>query len=510
MMIRIHDAISSYRSYLKKRSQDYMQYGRYMAKKVEKEDLNLRFISFMGDITMMFLPIILWDYLFLLTVAHYFPYSWFHFLRYFILVLLFFSFFAGNIYLMCNYKGQSLGKLAMNFKLVDLENKELNNAILIKRELLGKALPILVFSSPFIVFHKSFLWGLLIFTLINGAFVLVDKQHRSIIDRFLKIKIVKLSEDGKKIDYHPVIEKVKEEKVVVAENRYDLHLYSSFSHDGEIAVEDLFKQAKEAGIKAISICDHNSCKANSIAKKVAPLYGIDYIPGINIDCDYKGSHVRILGYFIEGNEDRFMQIEYENLAKEKAVSVRRIQLFEDFTGFYVNSEKLLRNNRFQIITKEMIARHILSNTEYRRSKLLQPYLVGSKKDKPITYFCEDFFGKKGACYVPVVHPKAEDMIALIKSSKGVPVLAHPMYSLGNEEEKLLELLEEGMEGIEIFSPYHSHDDMKKLILLAKQKHLEVTAGSEYHGPHRPRFVLGKTGCPKDVESVIEKFISKHS
>lgn len=505
----VKDINLSFKKYLKQRSKDYQQYGRYMARNFEFQDLFYRIMSFAGDAIVMLFPIFMWDIMFIMTASGIVPYPLFDAFRLLIDVLIVFFVLISNTYLIVAFKGQTFGKIAMNIKVVGYENKELNNRILMIRELFGIELPIVAFFFIFELVGLNGVLGVILFILLNGLCVLVDKQHRSIIDIILKTKVVILDDKGKKATFTPKSEKVKVEKVVAAENSYDLHVYSSFSHDGEVEVEDLFKQAKEVGINVLSICDHNSIKANIVAEKVAPLYGITYIPGINIDCDYKGYHVRILGYFIHSNDDRFMQIEYENLAKEKAVSMRRVQLFEEFTGFKVDSERLLKSNRFQIISKEMIARQILSNPEYRKTKLLQPYLIGNKKDRPITNFIEDFFGKKGPAYVPIAHPKAEDMIALIKASGGVAVLAHPMYSLANDFEVLEDILKEGIQAIEIFTPYHTHEDMKKLIPLAKEYKLDITGGSEYHGPSRPKFILGKTYCPKDVETVIASFVNKH-
>ena len=479
-----------------------MQYGRYLVQDICLEDMPLRIVSFMGDFIAMTFPILLLDYLFLLLAGGLVPYGAFRFVSLIIDFVIMATMIISNALIIKLFKGQTLGKIAMNFKVVKEDNKEVDDKTLIIREVVGIGLPIFILYLFF-----QFL-GIIIFMVINGLFVIIDKKHRSIIDMILKTKVVVLSDKGKKHDF--VVEAEKKPKVTApAENIYDLHVYSTFSHDGEMEVEDLLKKAQASGVQVLSICDHNSVKANNLAEKMAPMYNVEYIPGINIDCDYEGHHVRILGYYINSNDDRFIQIEYENLAKEKAVSSRRIQLFEEFTGMKVHSDRLLNYNRFQIITEEMIARDVLSNPEYRREKLLQPYLSGNKKEAPIASFRRDFFAPGAPAYVPIVHPQASDMIALIRACGGVAVLAHPMHSLRNYKEVLIDILNEGIDGIEIFTPYHTIEDMKYLIPLAKQFKLGITEGSEYHGEKKANFDLGKTHCPKDVESVILKFIEKY-
>lgn len=504
MSEKVKNSFSSFELFLKNRSHDYMQYGRYLVKELTVQDALLRLVSFFGDIVAMFAPIIILDYIFLLQAGGVIPYAAFKASSAVINVLLLISILCTNAVIMYIYKGQSFGKLAMNLKVVrDVDNKELHPRTAAIRELVGISIPVFIL---YILFH---LLGLIIFMAVNGIVMIVDKKQRSIIDIVLKTKVVLMDDKGKKQNIVKEVVK-EEEKVIPAENKYDLHVYSSFSHDGELEVEDLLKKAQISGIQVLSITDHNCVKANKLADRLAPMYKIEYIPGINIDCQYEGRDVRLLGYYINYNDERFIQIEHENLAKEKAVSSRRIQLFEEFTGFKVNTEKLARYNRFQIITEEMIARDILSNTEYRKTKLLAPYLTGSKKDKPITNFRIDFFAKGAPAYVPIVHPQLSDMISLIHACGGVAVLAHPMKSLGKEKELLEKLLqEEKVDGIEIFTPYHSSADMKYLIPIAKKYELDITEGSEYHRPKRNNFILGKTSCPKDVEEIIKMFITKH-
>lgn len=503
MSDKVNKMISSFELYLKNRSRDYMQYGRYLVKELTTQDASTRLISFLGDIVGMLCPILILDYLFLLLAGGMVGYTFFKGLIVVVDILVVIAILLVNPITMYIYRGQTFGKLAMNLKVVNEDNKELHPRTAMIRELVGKAIP---FAILYVFLG---ILGIVIFMCINGIFIVVDKKQRSLIDIVLHTKVVLLDDKGKKQNI--VKETVKtEERLSPAENKYDLHVYSSFSHDGELEVEDLLKRAQTAGLKVISITDHNCVKANKLAEKLAPMYKLDYIPGINIDCEYEGNTVRLLGYFINYNDDRYIQIEYENLAKEKAVSTRRIDLFEQFTGFKVNVEKLARFNRFQIITEEMIARDILSNLEYRKTKLLAPYLSGSKKDKPLTNFKNDFFAKGAPAYVPIVHPTLSDMVALIHATGGVAVLAHPMKSLKKETHVLEKLLEEEkLDGIEVFTPYHTTADMKYLIPLAKKYKLDITEGSEYHGPKKSNFILGKTNCPKDVEDVVYRFIKKY-
>ena len=65
MNVKANELLSSYETFLKNRSKDYMQYGRYLVKELTVQDAPLRLISFMGDVAGMLSPILLLDYFFL-------------------------------------------------------------------------------------------------------------------------------------------------------------------------------------------------------------------------------------------------------------------------------------------------------------------------------------------------------------------------------------------------------------------------------------------------------------
>lgn len=496
---------SNFSRQMKYRSDDYNQYGKYMVQEFTLNEMPLRFISMLGDIIIMLIPILLWLYITLFAVAGLTPVALAYAVMTVTAILVILFTVVGNVILSVNLKGQSFGKLALGYKVVNDDNSECDSKTLIIREAIGKEVPIIL------LYVFLGIKGLLAFIVIDGLCVVIDKKHRSIIDILLKTKVVILNPKGMRheIVIQPEIKKPEPKVEVKAVNKIDLHIYSSFSHDGEFEVEDIFKLAKRIGLETISIADHNSVKGNIIAQRLVPLYGINYVPGINIDCEFDGYHVRLLGYFIDSNDSRYSQIEYENLAKEKAISLRRVQLFEEFTGLDVDQDGLLQHNRFQIISPEMIARNILNNSSYQKEKLLEQYFKGKKSAEPVKNFVADFFAPDKPAYVPIIQPKLEDMIPLVHATGGVAVLAHPMKSLRDDPEEIEKIIRLGIEGMEVFTPYHSLNDIKYLIELAKKYKLSVTSGSEFHGAQKKEFNIGNTNCPKEAGLLVQNFLKKY-
>jgi predicted metal-dependent phosphoesterase TrpH len=86
-----------------------------------------------------------------------------------------------------------------------------------------------------------------------------------------------------------------------------------------------------------------------------------------------------------------------------------------------------------------------------------------------------------------------DCIAVIKSSGGLPVLAHPSLT-GLDEEGLgaliLSLKPHGLWGMECISSHCSSGQALEYLAIAEKYSLYPTAGSDFHGSVRPNAALG--------------------
>ena len=281
-------------------------------------------------------------------------------------------------------------------------------------------------------------WG------INAIFVLFTPRQQTLIDLVLKtmwvyepdydsVEVVEKSEEGK-VEPEPVVqEEVKEEPVkeVLQDKEIfeqlspiDLHLRSNYSDDGHYDVEDLFKQAKEAGIETISITDHNCARANAVAQRFAPLYDIQYIPGVEIDTQYGSRRVRLLGYYIDWNNPVFDRYERQSLQREKSVSLERAKKFEEYCGIHIDVDTLMPNSRFQTITAIDITNMVFHNKRVRELSFVKKYLDEAKSEKQARrHFIHDVFGKGGPCYVAAEYPPFEEVLKAIHDAEGIAVLS---------------------------------------------------------------------------------------
>ena len=98
-------------------------------------------------------------------------------------------------------------------------------------------------------------------------------------------------------------------------------------------------------------------------------------------------------------------------------------------------------------------------------------------------------------------------IRLVKAAGGKAVLAHP-WSRGSNKvltpDRIAELVDFGLDGIEVDHPDHSEDDREALRKIAESLDLVVTGSSDYHGSGKgPEFGLGaNTTRPEELERLL--------
>src|SRR4051794_20069993 len=82
----------------------------------------------------------------------------------------------------------------------------------------------------------------------------------------------------------------------------DLHCHSTAS-DGTLAPADVIRLAARNGLGALVLTDHDTVDGIAEAATEARTQGIDFLPGIEISCEYKPGTMHLLGYGVDPNSD---------------------------------------------------------------------------------------------------------------------------------------------------------------------------------------------------------------
>lgn len=287
----------------------------------------------------------------------------------------------------------------------------------------------------------------------------------------------------------------------------DLHLHSNASIDGELSPEEIISRCAEAGLDTVALTDHNTVRGVAQAKLAARLHGIQVISGIEMDCVLDGQNLHILGYGIDETRAVFSDLEENIVRQERHAGGLRIELLRK-CGIQIDGAWLCSHANNGIITGELIAEAALNDSANIMNPLMEPYQPdGWRSDNPYLNFYLDYCTQGKPAYVPIRYVQAKEAIQIIHSCGGVAVLAHPGASIDWDAGSIYPLMELGLEGIEVYSSYHTPRQAAYYQKLAKTHGLIQTCGSNFHGRIKPAIKIGEMACAEDgllAETLLER------
>ncbi len=255
----------------------------------------------------------------------------------------------------------------------------------------------------------------------------------------------------------------------------DLHVHSTHS-DGTYSIKELVAYAKEKGLKAIALTDHDTVSGVEEAMEEAEKCGIIVIPGIEISTGYKNGELHILGLNIDYKSEVFSNFIIECRNSREQRNRRMAEKLCDL-GMKVSFDELVEKYPSSTVTRAHFARYLHENG-----------YVSSKKEA-----FDRFLGDGKPAYIPRERIEPQEAIDMIKKAKGHPVLAHPLlYKMGKAQlDSLFDYLKGlGLEGIEALYSLNTPSEEERLIKMAKNHGLYITGGSDFHGSNKPDIDLG--------------------
>ncbi|SDG89658.1 PHP domain-containing protein [Desulfosporosinus hippei] len=264
----------------------------------------------------------------------------------------------------------------------------------------------------------------------------------------------------------------------------DLHCHTTAS-DGLLTPRELVRMAAEIGLKGIGITDHDTIQGWREAEEAGVQYKIEVLQGVELNTDWKGQEVHILGYALDNTPKLNKQLKSLREAREL---------------------------RMQDILKCLATLHIeLHDEEVRKlsqgDSIGRPHIAQALVERGIVRDTRDAFerylGRGAPAYVPRYKISTEEGIQLVREAQGVAVLAHPgMQGLDNEIAVWAKM---GLQGLEVRHSEHSEEDVRRYMAIAQQYELIMTGGSDFHGEKRkPGVELGEWGVPLTVLRQIQR------
>lgn len=274
------------------------------------------------------------------------------------------------------------------------------------------------------------------------------------------------------------------------QQNFDLHTHSNAS-DGSYAPADLVKLAAECGVTTLALTDHDTVSGIAEAQAAGKKYGVTLIPGVEISIDFTPGTMHICGYYldIDNTELRaglnFVQVARRNRNPRiiEKLNVLGVAITLDEVKAVAGPDQLGRPHFAQVLVQKGYAR----DTQAAFSKYL---------------------AKGAPAYMDKQRLSLDRAVAMIQAAGGVAVLAHPIQLKLNSwqeyREKITELKNAGITGVEAFNSYQSEEENQQFYTIATELEMLITAGSDFHGAIKPKVKLGQFGenIPIKLDDVL--------
>ena len=247
----------------------------------------------------------------------------------------------------------------------------------------------------------------------------------------------------------------------------DLHTHSNFS-DGTDSPAQLINKALAAGITTIALTDHDSVAGIAQAQS-ALRPGISLVAGAEISCQTDdGISVHMLGLLFD-LENKDLISTMEKTRENRHGRMQRIIERLNEAGIEISIQDVLAE----------LAQGATLGRPHLADALIKKGVVNSRDEA-----FSQMLHNKSKFYVAHYSPKPVEAIKLIKAAGGVAIIAHPMASHRGRTisvETFGDLIEAGLDAIEVDHRDHSPDEKNALIQLARDNNLVMTGASDYHG-----------------------------
>lgn len=272
--------------------------------------------------------------------------------------------------------------------------------------------------------------------------------------------------------------KLKGETVLAA----DLHCHTKLS-DGSVGIEDMIQIAQKSGIETIAITDHDCLAGTVRGQVIGKRYGVNVISGVELSAfDFEaGKKVHILCYLPDSPNRLESICKRTSVARKRAGQIQMLKVASRFP-----------------ITSDFIISHASGSTNLYRQHIMHALMDAGYTDKIFGDLFYALFDPTSETNVlaPTKYPTVKEVMEEVHGAGGIAVLAHP--SKFNNFDEIDDYVALGLDGIEVWSPHASDEDVEKLIGICMEKDLLMTGGSDFHGIYGEYSVtLGSYSTPDE-------------
>jgi predicted metal-dependent phosphoesterase TrpH len=255
--------------------------------------------------------------------------------------------------------------------------------------------------------------------------------------------------------------------------RADLHVHTTHS-DGEYTPSQVVALARQAGLRAVAVTDHDTLAGVAEAQHAAGEL-IELVAGVEISTSSAGRELHLLGYFVRTDHLEL------NAALARVCDSRRAR-FRELVALLRARGVPVAEDRARLVeeaTASLGRRHVAG--------LVVACGAAATRTEAFHRFVNPLVGKVGPkALVPI-----EEAIHLVRGAGGVASLAHPPPEL--TETEFAALRGRGLDALEAAYPWGRRSPQARLRDLAARFGFAVSGGSDCHGPDPAHRHIGSHG-----------------
>ena len=273
----------------------------------------------------------------------------------------------------------------------------------------------------------------------------------------------------------------------------DLHCHTKLSNSS-MGIDDLIVLAQKRGIDTIAVTDRD-CQAGTVrAKIIGERRGITVIPGVEISSydSKRDKYAEILCY-LSDSPDRLEGLCHRNIViRKKASQIMTLKIAQRYP-----------------ITPELVLKCATGATAVFEQHIMHALLECGLTDKIYGELYEELFSPESPknVLVKMNFPEPKEVIEAIHEAGGIAVLAHP--GTNGTFELIDELLECGLDGIEVWHPDNTAEQQEKLLELTKSKGILAVGGTDFKGMYSKKAIcIGEHTAPDTAIKALMSYKSK--
>ena len=262
-------------------------------------------------------------------------------------------------------------------------------------------------------------------------------------------------------------------------NLADLHTHS-FCSDGMRTPTEAVEEAAVAGVRVLSLTDHDTVEGVAEVMRAGAEHGIEIIAGAELSAHIEDREVHLLAYCLDHVSPRlatYVKLVHQRRHDRGVAIVERLNQL----GVPVTMEDVLSRANGSPLGRPHIA-----------ASMVAIGAVGSKEEA-----FSRLIGDRRPADVQKARTPSSDIIAMVHDLGGVVILAHPGLSVSDTT--IQGLVDVGLDGVEVFHPSHQPPQIEHLTELAGRLQLLTSGGSDSHGES---YGAGIGDCGIGCEAVV--------